>query len=165
MAVKDIQDADVLDGLKDLLGRAALLGLIPEKGAQISARGEFIVEPSNIEKLEEKKMRGYRPKNYPKAMHAWPEGEAEPQMLVVKNAAEEQNAIAVGWSPEPVHGPGGRLIAGVAEPEPEPEEVRTFAAPGAKPAVADTKDVKREAVPAADKPSKAKTATKKGKQS
>jgi len=129
-ATDDISNAKLMDGIMKNLKRAAELGLIPQDGAKISARGEFIVDPSNIEDDENKRMRGYRHKNFPKVLHAWPEGREEPVELEVRGPAEEANAIAAGWSVDPVHGPGGRLQAGKA-PEPEPEPVvRTFAPPG-----------------------------------
>lgn len=129
--IKDIKDADILDGLKQLMGRAATLGLIPEDGAKISSRGEFIIEPSNIENDENKKMRSYRPKEYPKTLHAWPDGAEEPITVSVRNRAEEDAAVAQGWSVQPLHGPAGRLDGDGKAQEPEPEpEVREFAPPG-----------------------------------
>lgn len=124
-----------MDGLMKDLARAAQLGLIPQEGAKISPRGEFIVNMSNIEEDEDKKMRGYRHKEYPKDVHAWgPDpatGVEGPLSLTVRNRAEEDNAIAAGWSPDSVHGPAGRLEGGeVVVAAEEPVEIRTFAPPG-----------------------------------
>lgn len=124
-----------MDGLMKDLARAAELGLIPQEGAKISARGEFIVNPSNIEEDEDKKMRGYRHRDFPKTMHAWgPDpvtGIEGPLSLEVKNRAEEENAVSAGWSVESVHGPAGRLQGGEAvAPAEEVAPVRTFAPPG-----------------------------------
>lgn len=132
MAAKDdIANAAIMDRLMKDLQRAAALGLIPQDGAKISAQGEFIIDPSNIEDDENKKMRSYRHKAYPSTVHAWPEGHAEPISLVVKNRAEEEAAVAQGWSVDPVAGPGGRLENGKAPAEPDEEpEVRSFAPPG-----------------------------------
>ena len=131
------QKQDLMGKLMRDLNRAAALGLLPQDGARISARGEFIIEPTNIEAEENKKMRGYRQQEFPKALHGWgvdpnaPEAGEGPLELVVKNRAEEANALAVGWSLEPVVGPAGRLgVPKSADPEPEPEVIRTFAAPG-----------------------------------
>lgn len=128
---KEQEITEVLDGLKALGGRAALLGLLPENGAKISQRGEFIIDGSNIEDDENKKMKTYRHVEFPKTLHAWPEDQPEPLTLGVKNRAEQDAAEAVGWSEKPLHGPAGRLDGDgkVQEPEAEPE-VREFAPPG-----------------------------------
>lgn len=130
MADEQISDAALLTRVHADLKRMAMLGLLPEDGAKISARGEFIVDPSNVENDENKKMRSYRYKEFPKTLHAWPEGEAEPLTLSVKNRDEEQKAVALGWSVDPLHGPAGRLVNGVAAAAEEVEEVREFAPPG-----------------------------------
>lgn len=130
MADEQISDAALLSRVHADLKRMAMLGLLPEDGAKISARGEFIVDPSNVENDENKKMRSYRYKEFPKTLHAWPEGEAEPLTLGVKNRDEEQKAVALGWSVDPLHGPAGRLENGVAKVVEEVEEVREFAPPG-----------------------------------
>ena len=135
---------EVLDGLMRDLKRAAELGLLPREGASISVRGEFIVNPSNIEDAENAKMRRYRHKEYPKHLHGWgvneqnPEAGDGPLFVEVRNAAEEEAAIAAGWSPDPVHGPKGRLTGNEAAEANEVDEVadddkapRVFAAPGA----------------------------------
>lgn len=157
-AVEELEDMDLEGGGQPLtkdqkdqlmgrilrdLQRAATLGLIPKDGAKISERGEFIVDPSNIEEDENKKMRTYRHKAFPCAVYGWgvnpnrfvPEGEQpiEEQLdLVVRNRAEFDRAIAAGWSADPIAGPGGRIAAGKTEAEPEAvTEVREFAPPGA----------------------------------
>lgn len=134
---------EILDGLMRDLKRAAQLGLIPADGANISARGEFIVKPSNIEDQENEKMRRYRHQEYPKHLHGWGVDEANPEagegplFVEVLNKEEEANALAVGWSLEPLHGPKGKLDGSEAEEAaaveaPKPKgPVRTFAAPGA----------------------------------
>ena len=114
---EEIEDAKLLSRVMSDMKRLALLGLLPEEGAKISARGEFIVGQSNVEEAEDKKMRSYRHKEYGvsgKMLHAWPEGQPDALMLVVKNRDEEENALAAGWSLDPVHGPGGRLVNGAA---------------------------------------------------
>ena len=130
MAEEQISDAALLSRATADIKRLMLLGLIPEDGAKISARGEFIVDPSNVESDENKKMRSYRYKEFPKTLHAWPDGEAEPLTLSVQNRDEEQKAVALGWSVMPLHGPSGRLENGVAKPVEAVEEVREFAPPG-----------------------------------
>jgi hypothetical protein len=147
------QKDDLMGKLMRDMQRAAMLGLIPAEGAKISARGEFIIEPSNIEADEDKKMRGYRHKDYGKSgkmLHGWPEGAEEPVALVVYNAIEEERAVAAGWSVTPLHGPAGRLDA-IEEPEVEAviAAPRTFAPPGAKQPFDDPSEVK---TPKADKP-------------
>lgn len=129
----DAEKAQIMDRLMGDMKRAAELGLVPQDGARISQRGEFIIEPSNVEEDENRKMRNYRHKDYGtsgKMLHAWPEGEEAPVTLVVYNAAEERNAIALGWSAEPVHGPGGRLGVEAPVVEDAPVVVRELAAPG-----------------------------------
>jgi len=112
--------------------RAAALGLIPEKIGTVSERFQFIVNPSNIEEMEDKKKRGFKFREYPKMVHGWPEGEEEPVALIVKNRAEEEKAVAAGWSVAPLHGPAGRLDR-LDEPQAEePEVIRDFAPPGAR---------------------------------
>lgn len=129
--LNDVDKAQIQAQVRDEV-RAAVLGLVPEKDGTVSERGEYIIEPSNIEELENKKMRGYRYVEYGtsgKMLHAWPEGSPEPTALIVYNRAEEEKAVALGWSVDPVHGPGGKL--GVAASEPvAPTVVRDFAAPG-----------------------------------
>lgn len=134
---KKLTESEVIDGLNKLGARAAELGLLPENGANISARGKFIVAESNVEESENKKQRGYRYKPFPKAVHAWNDETNEPLMLVVNNPAELEKALAVGWSIESVHGPAGRLVGGVAVDAPEEvPEVREILAPGAVAATA-----------------------------
>ena len=132
MADETITDAALLSRVKADLKRLALLGLLPEDGAKISERGEFIVDPSNVENDENKKMRSYRYIEFPKTLHAWPDGDPSPVTLSVRNRDEEQKAVALGWSVDPLHGPGGRLENGVAKVADEVTEVREFAPPGQK---------------------------------
>lgn len=139
MAEKSNQE--ILDGLMRDLKRAAELGLLPADGAKISPRGEFIVKPSNIEDEENEKMRRYRHKEYPKHLHGWgvdetnPEAGEGPLFVEVLSKEEEDNAIAAGWSPVPLHGPKGKLdgsegAAPVVEEEKPKAPARSFAPPG-----------------------------------
>lgn len=133
---KKLTESEVIDGLNKLGARAMELGLIPDDGAKISKRGEFIVGESNVEEDENRKQRGYRHKSFPKAVHAWgPDpvtGEEGPLQFIVNNAAELEKAIAVGWSVESVHGPAGRIVGGeVVLPSESETEVREIQAPGA----------------------------------
>lgn len=135
---KKLTESEVIDGLNKLGARAAELGLLPENGANISARGEFIIGESNVEEAENKKQRAYRHKPFPKAVHAWgPDpvtGDDGPLQIIVNNPAELEKALAVGWSVESVHGPAGRLVGGVAVDAPEEvAEVREILAPGVAP--------------------------------
>lgn len=128
---EEITDAALLSRVTADIKRLALLGLIPEEGAKISARGEFIVDPSNVENDENKKMRSYRHKEFPKTLHAaHPDNPDEPITLTVRNRAEEEQAVALGWSVDPLHGPGGRLDGGKAVVAEDVNEVREFAPPG-----------------------------------
>lgn len=134
-ALKTIQNGIIRDPV-----RAAALGLIPAEGHNVSERFQFIINPSNVEELEDKKMRSYRPKDFGrsgKTLYGWgidpnhPELGDGPLDLVVYNKAEEEKALAAGWKAEPQHGPAGKLEGGVAAPEAEPvKAVREFAAPG-----------------------------------
>lgn len=131
MAEDQISDVALLNRVKADIQRLALLGLIPEDGAKISARGEFIVDPSNVENDENKKMRSYRHKEFPKTLHAAHPDDADvPLTLTVRNREEETQALALGWSVDPLHGPSGRLEGGKAVAVEEVKEVREFAAPG-----------------------------------
>lgn len=112
--------------------RAAQLGIVPQGNNTISKRGDFIVNESNIEEAENKKMRGYRHREYGKsgkALYFWHETKG-PLELVVFNPAEEKAAAAKGWSATPVHGPSGRLNGEPVLDEPATKTVREFAAPG-----------------------------------
>lgn len=160
MADKSTQE--LLDGLMRDAKRAAELGLIPQSGAKISGRGDFIVHPSNIEDDENAKMRGYRHKEYPKHLHGWgideTNLEAGPLFVEVRNKDEDQAALAAGWSLEPLHGPRGKLSeVAVVEEAAAVEEVtprgpvRTFAPPGAL-----RPSPKADAPPKGHKPSKTK---------
>jgi len=132
--------------------RAAALGLIPEPGMKVSERFQFVVNPSNVEEIEDKKMRTYRHKEYPKMVHGWPDGEEEPVALIVKNRAEEDKAVAAGWSVEPLHGPAGRLDR-LGEPvAEEPEVIRDFAPPGARQPFEEPAEVKPKKAAQAAKP-------------
>lgn len=126
-ALETIQNGIMRDPI-----RAAALGLIPEPGMKVSDRFQFIVNPSNVEEMEDKKMRSYRHKEYPKMLHGWPEGEAEPVALIVKSRAEQDRALAAGWSETPLHGPAGRLDRSGEPVVEEPEVIRDFAPPGAR---------------------------------
>lgn len=122
----------VVDGIIQDPIRAAQLGIIPNGDNKVSKRGQFIVDPSNIEDAENKKMRGYRYKDFGtsgKTLYGWSEG--GPVDLVVYNRAEEEKALAAGWSLDPVHGPVGKLDAAPVAVEETRTEVREFAAPGA----------------------------------
>lgn len=137
MAGKELDEKQLMGRLMADLKRAGELGLLPADGASISQRGDFIVSPSNVDEIEERKrVRQYREYGTSgKTLHAWGKdpitGIDGPLDLVVKNQAEEANAVALGWSPEPVHGPGGKLIAGAAvQPIEDVTTVREFAAPG-----------------------------------
>jgi len=86
----------VMDGLAVSLERAAELGLIPTSGAKISRRGEFIVNPSNIEEDEDKRQRRYRYKPWPKHVHGW-DAAGEPVSKEVADQAAFDAALADGW--------------------------------------------------------------------
>lgn len=131
-----INEKDLMGRLMADLKRAGELGLIPQEGAKISQRGEFIVDESNIEEDENKKMRGYRHKEYGshgKTLHGWDDEKDEPVTLSVKNPQEEAKALELGWSLTPLYGPAGRLDAtGAPVAEEVVKEVREFAPPGQK---------------------------------
>jgi len=102
MALKaDAAPVDLADWLAANPELAATLGLALEKGAKISRRGEFIIAPSNIEEAEDKKMRGYRYKPFPRHVHGWhtdPQtGEPVPVQKEVQNTAEYEAALSDGW--------------------------------------------------------------------
>lgn len=96
MADMNKQQQDVFDGLMENLARAAELGLIPQKGASISKKGEFIVNPSTLEEAEDKKMRGYRYKAFPKHVHGW-NAAGEPVSKEVADQHAFDAALADGW--------------------------------------------------------------------
>ena len=75
---------------------AAILGLALEQGAKISRSGEFIIDPSNIEEAENKRMRSYRYKPFPRHVHGW-DGDGNHVFKEVTNAAEFDAALKDGW--------------------------------------------------------------------
>lgn len=107
----------LLDGIMRDLQRAAALGLIPEDGAQISKSGEFIINGSNIDEIEDKKMRHYRHKDYPKTLHRLgPDVDVDGKQRhtaedrVVGTKAEHLAALEDGWSEDPVLGANGQIL-------------------------------------------------------
>jgi hypothetical protein len=97
MALKaDAAPKDLVDWLAANPELAATLGLALEKGAKISRKGEFIIAPSNIEEAEDKKMRGYRYKAFPRHVHGW-DAEGQPTYKQVENEAEFNAALKDGW--------------------------------------------------------------------
>lgn len=115
---------DVTDGNAISAARAAELEL--GDTSMVSKRGQFKVNPTNIEELEEKRMRGYRFKPFPMAVHGWgidplnaTKGDGTPSnegpiSIVVKTQAELEQALADGWSEVPLTGPAA---GGLKAPE------------------------------------------------
>ncbi len=104
----------LMDGLMRDIQRAAALGLIPEEGMTISKRGEFLIGGSNIDEMEDKKMRNYRYKAYPKTLHKWGKDkhskEEGAQTLIVRDKAAHAEAEGDGWSEDPVINANGERI-------------------------------------------------------
>ena len=102
-------DQELMSGIVADIARAKALGLVPEEGSKVSRRGEFIVNPSNIDLDEEKKMRGYRPKPFPTSVRRWGvdlmNGQPGVEEVVVEDAAALKAAEAAGWTTEWVTGP------------------------------------------------------------
>lgn len=100
--------SDVIDGIVKDINRARDLGLIPDGNGAVSKRGQFQIHPSNIEELENRKMRNYRYKPFPKAVHRWGVDPVHPGQppcqldMDVKDAKELQAALEAGWSEDPV---------------------------------------------------------------
>ena len=138
VALSPAQQTELMGRIMRDLQRAGRLGLLPKDGARVSVSGEYIIEPSNIEEDENKKMRGYRYKEFPRSVYGWglnpnqPEAGEGPLDLRVRNRAELDNALAAGWSDTPLAGPSGKLdaLGQPVEAEPDVDEVRTFAPPG-----------------------------------
>lgn len=102
-------DQDLMSGIVADIARAKALGLVPEEGSKVSRRGEFIVNPSNIDLDEEKKMRGYRPKPFPTAVRRWGTdpltGQPGVEEMTVDDQAGLAAAVAAGWTEDWVSGP------------------------------------------------------------
>lgn len=102
-------EQELMSGIMSDIKRAAALGLIPEEGAKVSRRGEFIVNPSNIDDAEDRRMRGYRPIPFPKAVRRWGvdavTGQPGVEETVVADQAALNVALQAGWTTEAVNGP------------------------------------------------------------
>lgn len=98
-----------MNGIVADIARAKALGLVPEDGSKVSRRGEFIVNPSNIELDEERKMRGYRPKPFPSSVRRWGvdpvTGQPGVEEVVVEDQAALTSAIEAGWTQDWMTGP------------------------------------------------------------
>lgn len=108
-------DQALLDGMVKDMARARELGLVPDKDAKVSARGQFIVNPSSIDETEDRKMRGYRPKPWPTAVRRWG---ADPltglpgvEEKVVHDQVGLTSAEAEGWTEDWVTGPPAKAAA------------------------------------------------------
>lgn len=82
--------------------RAAAIGLVAHPDGKISARGEFIVSPDSVAESEDRRMRGYRYKEYPKAVNRW--NGSENEQTTAETKADEETLLASGWSLDPQTG-------------------------------------------------------------
>lgn len=101
-------EQDLMNGIVKDIARAKALGLVPDENGKVSARGEFIVNPSSIEEDEDRKMRGYRPKPFPKMVRRWGVtvmGQPGVESRTVDDQKELEAALAAGWTTERVTGP------------------------------------------------------------
>lgn len=110
----------LMDGIVQDVARAQALGLMPDKGNKVSRRGEFKVNPSSIDEDEDRKMRGYRPKPFPKMVRRWgvdaQTGQPGVERTTVADQAALNVALQAGWTTETVTGPPAPVVP-VVEPE------------------------------------------------